>query len=57
MENVWYSVYFIGISYVLWPFGIFFLANWCIFSRFGILYQGKPGNPATMDKKGKKGLK
>jgi hypothetical protein len=38
-------VYFMAIWYILWPFGIFyghlvyFMANLCIFLRFGILCQ------------------
>jgi hypothetical protein len=39
------------LVYFSWPIGAFFLV------LVHILYQGKPGNPATMDKKGKKGLK
>jgi hypothetical protein len=37
-------VYFIARRYILWPFGIF-LAIWYIFSRFGMLYKEKSGNP------------
>jgi hypothetical protein len=45
-------VYFMAIWYILRPFGIFydhlvyFVVNWCIFPRFGMLSQEKPGNPA-----------
>jgi hypothetical protein len=42
MENVGifygHFVYFMAILYILWLFGI-------IFSRFGMLYQEKFGNP------------
>jgi hypothetical protein len=37
--------------YILWPFGVFyehwvyFVVNWYIFSRFGMLYQEISGNP------------
>jgi hypothetical protein len=31
-------VYFMAIRFILWPFGIF--------SRFGMLYREKSGNPA-----------
>jgi hypothetical protein len=53
------SVYFTAIFYIQWPFGIFYFhfvqfvaigyilwSFWCIFSRFGMLYQEKSGNPA-----------
>jgi hypothetical protein len=41
-----------AIGNILWPFGIFcgnlvyFVVIWYIFPRFGILDQGKSGNPA-----------
>jgi hypothetical protein len=34
-----------AIGYILWQFGIF-CGRLVIFSRFGILYQEKSGNPA-----------
>jgi hypothetical protein len=47
--------YFVGpwnVRYwYIWPFGLFhgylvyFTAVWYIFPRFGMLYQGKSGNP------------
>jgi hypothetical protein len=48
MENVdiFYSplVYFTAIWYILWPFGIIY-GNLVYFSRFGMLYKEKSGNP------------
>jgi hypothetical protein len=38
-------VYFMAICYILRSFGIIF-GDWYIFSRFGMLYQEKSGNPA-----------
>jgi hypothetical protein len=37
-------VYFTAIWYILWPFGTF-LVILVYFSRFGMLYQEKSGNP------------
>jgi hypothetical protein len=37
-------VYSTAIWYILWPFGIFYGYFVC-FSRFGMLYQEKFGNP------------
>jgi hypothetical protein len=42
-------VYFMAIWYILWPFGIFMFI-WYQFSRFGILYQEKSGNPVHESK-------
>jgi hypothetical protein len=57
----WYILWPLGLFwYILWPFGIFyghlvyifyghlvyFWSIWYIFSRFGMLYQEKSGNPA-----------
>jgi hypothetical protein len=41
-------VYFMAIWNILLPFAIFYvwLQIWFIFSRFGMLYQEKSGNPA-----------
>jgi hypothetical protein len=56
-------VYFVDIWYILWPFGTFcgqlvyvvairyfygYMYLWYIFYRFGILYQEKSGNPASV---------
>jgi hypothetical protein len=38
-------VYFVVICCLSWSFGIF-CGRLVYFSRFGILYQGKSGNPA-----------
>jgi hypothetical protein len=44
-------VYFMAISFIVLPFGIFcgnlvnFTVVWYIFSRFGVLFQDKSGNP------------
>jgi hypothetical protein len=38
-------VYFTAISYILWPF-LYFVVIMVRFSRFGMLYQEKSGNPA-----------
>jgi hypothetical protein len=38
------SVYFKGILNILWPFGAF-CGNLVYFSRFGMSYQEKSGNP------------
>jgi hypothetical protein len=35
-----------AIWYILWPFGIFY-GYLVYFSRFGMLYQEKSGNPGT----------
>jgi hypothetical protein len=53
-------VYFMAIWSILWPFGLFcshlvyFVAiwfiSWLLFSRFGMLYQNKSGNPADNDR-------
>jgi hypothetical protein len=40
-------VYFTAVRYILWPFGIT-SGNLEYFSRFGILYQDKSGNPASL---------
>jgi hypothetical protein len=40
----YHLVYFSAIGNILWPFGIF-CGNVCFFPRFGILDQGKSGNP------------
>jgi hypothetical protein len=37
-------VYFTSIWYTLWPLGIFY-GQLGYFSRFGMLYQEKSGNP------------
>jgi hypothetical protein len=37
-----------AIWHILWPFGIFLVYFWYIFTRFGMLYQEKAGNPAHM---------
>jgi hypothetical protein len=37
-------VYFMPILYVLWTFGVFY-GYFVYFSRFGMLYQEKAGNP------------
>jgi hypothetical protein len=37
-------VYFTAIWYILWPSGIF-IVIWYIFSRFGMLFKEKSGNP------------
>jgi hypothetical protein len=37
-------VYFVAIWYILWPFDIFY-GYLVYFSRFGILYHEKSGNP------------
>jgi hypothetical protein len=42
------SVSFVAIWYVLWPFGIF-CDRLVEFFRFGILYNGKSGNPGGPD--------
>jgi hypothetical protein len=50
-------VYFKSIWSTLRPFGIFcgdlayFLVIWFIFSRFGMMYHGKSGNPASVGEK------
>jgi hypothetical protein len=41
-------VYFMAICYILRSFGIIF-GDWYIFSRFGMLYQEKSGNPAPIE--------
>jgi hypothetical protein len=38
-------VFFTATWYMLWPYGIFY-GHLVIFPCFGILYQGKSGNPA-----------
>jgi hypothetical protein len=38
-------VHFVAIWYILWPFGIFCGHFWYTFSYFGMLLQGKSGNP------------
>jgi hypothetical protein len=40
---IWYT-YFTAIWYILMPFGMF-CGNLVYFSRFGMLYQEKSGNP------------
>jgi hypothetical protein len=47
-------VYFTAVWYILWPFGVFcrhlvhiFNSYLVYFSCFGILYQGKSGNPSS----------
>jgi hypothetical protein len=40
-------VHFSAISYILWPFGIFVVIL-VYFSRFGILYEEKSGNPESV---------
>jgi hypothetical protein len=52
-------VYFVAFWYILWPFGIFcghlvyvFYDYLVYFSRFGILYQEKSGNPAVKPVRG-----
>jgi hypothetical protein len=49
MENVCifygHLEYFMTILFILWSFGIF-CGNLVHFSRFGMLYQDKSGNPA-----------
>jgi hypothetical protein len=57
MENLGlfydHLVYFMIIWSILRPLEIFqghlvyFVVNWYIFPHFGILYQGKSGNPAS----------
>jgi hypothetical protein len=39
-------VYFTANWYMLWPFGIF-VGHLVTFFHFGMLYQGKSGNPAV----------
>jgi hypothetical protein len=39
-------VYFVAIWYILWPFSIFYFYL-VHFSRFGMLYQEKSGNPSN----------
>jgi purine-cytosine permease-like protein len=34
-----------AIGYILQPLGILCMVIWYMFSRFGMLYQGKSGNP------------
>jgi hypothetical protein len=38
-------VYFTAIWYICWSFGTIFVGHLVYFSRFGILYQEKSGNP------------
>jgi hypothetical protein len=33
--------------YILWPFGTYILCFGILFSRFGMLYQEKSGNPGA----------
>jgi hypothetical protein len=40
---------FVAIWYILWRLGIFYGHLVC-FSRFGMMYQGKSGNPDCNDK-------
>jgi hypothetical protein len=40
-------IHFTVFCYILWTFGII-RGNLVCFSRFGILYQEKSGNPADM---------
>jgi hypothetical protein len=40
-------VYLLAIRYILWPFGIF-NCHLVYFSRFGMLYKEKYGNPGRM---------
>jgi hypothetical protein len=54
MEDVGIHTYFMAISYILHPFGIFcdhlvyFMVIYLvIFPRFGMLYQEKSGNPGA----------
>jgi hypothetical protein len=39
-------VHFVAIWYILWPFGIF-CGHLVCFSRFGMFYQEKSGNPGS----------
>jgi hypothetical protein len=40
LPTSWQFLYFVAIWYILWSFGT-------IFSRFGMLYQEKSGNPGS----------
>jgi hypothetical protein len=46
-DGIFYEhlVHFMVFCYILWTFEKF-LVIWYIFSRFGILYKEKSGNPA-----------
>jgi hypothetical protein len=47
MDDVGHLSYFTAFWYILWSFGIFY-ENLVHFLRFGMLYLGKSGNPASM---------
>jgi hypothetical protein len=48
-----YIVYFVGIWYILWKFGVFcgnlvyFEVIWYLYPRFGIFHHKKSGSPAS----------
>jgi hypothetical protein len=46
LEHFDHVVYFTTIWYILWPFNIFY-GPLVYFSRFGMLYQEKSGNPGA----------
>jgi hypothetical protein len=52
MENVasfcGHRIYFVAISYILFQFGIYFSVH---FTRFGMSYQEKSGNPAILSRR------
>jgi hypothetical protein len=39
-----HSVHYTAFGNILWPF-VIFMAIWYIFTRFGMLYHEKAGNP------------